>query len=47
MTPASLGEAITTVILKLEDNINDLKVNHEQTIQQMKEEQDNKARQHC
>lgn len=42
VTPASLGEAITTVIEKLEENIEDLKINHEQTIKQMKNDQDNK-----
>ena len=42
VTPESLGEAITTVINKLEDNIRDLKVNHEETIRQMQEDQENK-----
>ena len=34
-TPASLGEAITQVIQKLEENIEDLKINHEMTIKQL------------
>ena len=42
ITPASVGEAITTVIQKLEENIEDLKINHEQTINQMKNENENK-----
>ena len=42
VTPESLGEAITSVINKLEDNIRDMKVNHDETIKQLQEEQDNK-----
>merc|ERR1712106_178297 len=42
VTPASVGEAITSVIQKLEENIEDLKINHEQTINQMKNENENK-----
>ena len=42
VTPESLGEAITTVINKLEENIKDLKVNHDETIKHLQEEQDNK-----
>ena len=42
VTPESLGEAITTVINKLEENIKDMKINHDVTIKQLQDEQDNK-----
>ena len=42
VTPASVGEAITSVIQKLEENIEDLKINHEETMKQMKNETENK-----
>lgn len=42
VTPESLGEAITTVINKLEDNIKDLKYTQDETIKHLKDEQENK-----
>ena len=45
VTPESLGEAITSVINKLEENIRDIKVNHEETLKQLQEEQENKFEQ--
>ena len=45
VTPASLGEAITNVIQKLEENIEELKVNHEMTIKQLETDTANKFQQ--
>ena len=45
VTPASLGEAITNVIQKLEENIEELKVNHEMTIKQLEADTANKFQQ--
>ena len=42
VTPESLGEAITTVINKLEDNIKDLKYTQDETIKHLKDEQESK-----
>ena len=42
VTPESLGEAITTVINKLEDNIKDLKYTQDETMKHLKDEQENK-----
>ena len=42
VTPASLGEAITQVIQKLEENIEDLKMNQEMTIKQLEADTANK-----
>ena len=42
VTPESLGEAITSVINKLEHNIKDMRVNHDDALKQLQEEQEDK-----
>ena len=42
VTPESLGEAITSVINKLEHNIKDMRVNHDDALRQLQEEQEDK-----